>query len=243
MATKITEKVTINAADGDVVFDGVDFTLNGYIEVLSAASVTLKNCRIYGLNVPAKKNYWLKVLNDIPVKIIVEHCFFGEQSVSGNAVYNLLELNAELLTGSSMSYNYLKETAASHNSFNIYGITEGATVQLNGNVNECMTPQVRVGIKGDKGGMIQMHDNSIVAVNPEYDGELADWYGLVCIQPYGKKTTTMSRLVVETADTQLPEGQTQVAYGYSGNSDTLLDESTAPTVIVDGTQIELPIFH
>ena len=48
--TKITDLVTINAPGKDIVFDGFDFTDHGYIRILGAGSVTIRNCRIYGLD-------------------------------------------------------------------------------------------------------------------------------------------------------------------------------------------------
>lgn len=46
--TRITNTLTINAPGKDVVFDGLDFTENGYIKVTAAKSVVVRNCRIYG---------------------------------------------------------------------------------------------------------------------------------------------------------------------------------------------------
>lgn len=77
--TRITNTLTINAPGKDVVFDGLDFTENGYIKVTAAKSVVVRNCRIYGLNVEsAKKNYWFMVSAQSPVMVEIENCFFGD---------------------------------------------------------------------------------------------------------------------------------------------------------------------
>jgi len=243
MSTKITEKVVVNAPAGDIVFDGVDFTLNGYIEVVAANSVTLKNCRVYNLNTPNAKNYFLKVIGDIPMVLVIENCFFGPQNVSGNSLYNLIEPNAELKTGSSMSKNFLKKTAASHNSFNIYGVEDGALIKMNDNVLPGFTPGFRIGVKGDKACTIEIKNNTIVAFDEATDGTDPNWYALCCVQPYSTKTVSMAKAVINASGNHLPENATNVVYGYSGAKDTMLDETTAPVYNLDGTATPLTIYH
>ena len=73
MSTVISEKLIINGVGSEVVLDGFDFTSNGYVEVNNASSVVIKNCRIYGIVPVAAKSFWLRVYNDIPVKLVVEN--------------------------------------------------------------------------------------------------------------------------------------------------------------------------
>ena len=64
MATKITKPITINGEGKTVIFDGFDFTEEGYIRVINAEELVITNCRIYNLsNDPdstTSRGYWLK---------------------------------------------------------------------------------------------------------------------------------------------------------------------------------------
>ena len=107
MATIISEKLTINGEGSKVVLDGFDFTGSGYVDVKNASSVVIKNCRVYGMNCEdAVKNYWLRIYNDIPVKLVVENNFFGDNAGTKGKMYNLIEPTAQLTNGSSISNNY-----------------------------------------------------------------------------------------------------------------------------------------
>lgn len=238
MATVISEKMTINGAGSEVVFDGFDFTDNGYIDIKNASSVVIKNCRVYGIVPTAAKSYWLRVYNDIPVKLVVENCFFGSNPASGsNKMYNLFEPNAKLETGSSFSNNYFKADCCTHNIYNIYGCSDDAFINVNGNHFE-LNNSVRIGVKGDIKCVINMRDN-VIDINdptgsPDYDG-------VACIQPYGKQTTSFKNMDIILSGNQLPEGQ--IIYAYSGSNDTMMDSDTIPTVIIDGKKVVLPIHH
>lgn len=238
MSTVISEKLIINGVGSEVVLDGFDFTSNGYVEVNNASSVVIKNCRIYGIVPVAAKSFWLRVYNDIPVKLVVENCFFGSNPASGsNKVYNLFEPYAKLENGSSFSNNYFKVDCCTHNICNIYGCVNGAFVNVNGNHFE-LNNAVRIGVKGDVKCTINMRDNIIdandPAGSPTYDG-------IACIQPYNKQTTSFANMNVVLSGNTLPEGQ--IIYAYSGSADTMMDETTIPEVIVNGKLIELPIYH
>ncbi len=238
-ATQITEKFTVNGATSEVIFDGVDFTLNGYIEVKNAKSVTLRNCRIYGLTTSAK-SYWLKVLGNIDMKLTIENCFFG---VNGSKMYNLIEPNAKLADGTSFSNNYLKAHSASHNSFCVYGVQDGAVININDNALECYTPGFRVGPKGDAACTIELKNNTVAGYLSELDGSCTDYFGLLCVQPYGTLTTSMSKMVINSEGNSMPENATSVVYGYSGTKDTLLDETTAPTLMEGDQKADMVIYH
>lgn len=238
MATVISEKLMINGADSEVVLDGLDFTGNGFVEVRNAASVTIRNCRVYNIVPAAAKSFWLRIFNDIPVKLTVEHCFFGDNPVSGsNKLYNLFELTAKLLDGSAIRDNYFTDGCCVHNACNIYGCADSAVISISGNHFE-LNNSIRLGVKGNVPCTIQMRDNVVDANDPAGS---PDWDGLVCIQPYATQTKSFQHMRVLLSGNQLPEGQ--AIYGYSGKTDTMLNEETAPKVIVDGRVIQLPIYH
>lgn len=239
MVTVISEKLTINGVGAEVVFDGFDFTGNGYVEVKNASSVVIKNCRVYDMNVESTaKNYWLKIYNDIPVKLIVENNFFGDNLGTAGSMYNLIEPNAKLMSGSSISDNYFTAGCCAHNVINVYGCADDAIINVNGNVIEMTAGGVRIGVKGEPVCHINVRDNKVLAENPAY----SDIYqGLVTVQPYGKATTSFANMTVAMSGNELP--CEQIIYAYYGAQDTKMDENTIPKVIIDGKNFNLPIIH
>ena len=240
MATKITKKLTIQAEGKDVVLDGMDFTADGYVVITAAASVTVKNCRVYKMNVEgATKNYWLTISGDIPVKVIIENNYFGDSVGTAGSMYNLLEMNAEFLDGSSISSNYFTANVVTHNTVNVYGASEYAKIKINGNVFEISSSTVRIGVKKEPTCFIEMKNNVVKA---DRAGDDPRWYGLALVQPYGKQTTTFANMTITLEKNSIPG--TQLIYGYSGANDTPMDETTMPTIIIDGKEAtEVPIYH
>ena len=238
MFTKITEKLTINGVGKDIVFDGFDFTGNGYVEIKNAKSVTIRNCRIYGLNVEgAAKNYWLKVIGDIETQLVVEHCFFGKNPGTKGVMYNIIEPNAKLATGSSISHNYFTADSCTHNTFSAYGMMEGAELDICGNTFEVCAASVRIGVKGSPKCTINACNNTVLANDPRYGD--AD-QGLLCIQPYGKSTTTFANMTINANDNVLPTEQ--VMYGCYYSADTPMTAETMPKMFVDGQPYEAAIY-
>ena len=241
MATKITEKVTINAAGKDVVIDGVDFTDNGYVEVHNATSITIRNCRVYDMNVEgATKNYWLRIYGDIITKIVISGCFFGESIGTVGNMYNLLEPTAKLADGSSISGNYFEDGCCTHNTINIYGADENANIYVNGNHFEVSAGTIRIGVKGEPTCYVHLNNNHVDADNPN---EPDDYQGIMMIQPYGKATTTFANMTINLNNNH--SANEQVVYAYSGANDTMLDDTTMPTILLDGTDItdDVVIYH
>lgn len=237
--TKITELLTINGAGKHVVLDGFDFTADGYVKVLNAACVEIRNCRVYDLNVEnAKKNYWLKVDSSAPLKLIVENCFFGDNSGVQGVSYNLIEPNVNLADGSSFSNNYFARKCCTHNTINLYGAVENATITVSGNVFEASAGTVRIGVKGQPICTILMDGNVIKNHDSAYS---VDYAGLVTVQPYGKQTTSFANMAIYMSNTKVPTEQ--LVYGYSGTNDTELTVARMPKVYVDGQQISVPIYY
>lgn len=233
MATKITKPITINGEGKSVVFDGFDFTEEGYIRVINAAEVVVTNCRIYNLSKDpdstTSKGYWLKTLGDKETKISITYCFFG---ANNNTVYNMFELNTKLKNGSSFSNNYFVENSCTHNHINLYGAAEGATIDINNNVFE-LTGGVRIGIKQEPVCTINVKGNTVLKTTDD------EWAGLICIQPYGKQTTSFANMTVNINNLTIPSKQ--VAYYYVGSNDTPLPtKESRGKVYIDGVLTQLP---
>lgn len=237
--TKITKLLTIDAPKKDVVFDGVDFTEDGFVKVANANSVTFRNCRVYKLNTSgAAKNYWLLVNTTDPIRIAVELCFFGGNPRSAGAVYNLLEPHAILSDGSLVSQNYFVGDCCTHNAVNIYGAEDGSRLEVDRNVFELSAGTVRIGVKGKPECLIDVSGNRVLANNPAYTDEDA---GIVTVQPYGKSTSTFANMTVTMDGNECPSEQ--LIYGYYGSADTVLTDDKMPRILVDGAEIKAPIYH
>lgn len=237
--TKITELLTIDGAGKTVVLDGFDFTENGYVKILNAEDVVVRNCRVYGLNVEdAKKNYWLKAESSSPVKIEVKNCFFGDSIGSNGNMYNLIEPHVVLSDGSSFSENYFTAKCCIHNTINLYGAAEGAKILVNENVFESSAGTVRIGVQGVPHCTIEVSRNKVLANNEMYTE--AD-FGIVTVQPYGKQTETFENMTVLMDGNSCPSEQ--LIYGYSGQQDTVLTDENMPKIYVNGELIHAPIYH
>ena len=96
MATIFKEVVTVNAPGQDVVFDGCDFTEQGYLSIEAAKSVKIINCRFYSV-------YSSAVSVDGETKLMVSYSYFGKDSI--------ISVNSEIEDGSFISNNYFKDEA------------------------------------------------------------------------------------------------------------------------------------
>lgn len=238
MATVISEKLTINGASSEVVLDGFDFTGNGYVDVKNASSVVIKNCRVYGMNCEgAAKNYWLRIYNDIPVKLVIENNFFGDNVGTNGKMFNLIEPTAQLMNGSSISNNYFTAGCCTHNIINVYGAVDNSEININGNVVEMTAGGIRIGVKGDKICTINVRNNKVLATNPAYTNEDQ---GLVTIQPYNKSTTSFANMTIAISGNELP--CEQIVYGGYTSKDTVLDDKTMPKVIINGKVANVVIY-
>lgn len=237
-STQFTSKVTIDGDGIDVLFDGVDFTQSGFVEILNAKSVTFKNCRVYGLLARAAKDYWLKApRSNKPTKLVFETCFFGPSNPNGaNKMYNLIEANFPMANGSSFSYNYINRQCCTHNVFSVYNVEDDATIKINGNVFEYSDGSVRIGMIGAPKCTIAMNDNNVQS-GPE-DGV---WAGITCIQPYEHSdpeiaTQTFAGVTITMSGNKTPTDQQY--YLYQGTRSAFdITAETAPTIILNGTTL------
>lgn len=237
--TKITDKMTINAAGSSIVLDGFDFTENGFLEVLDADNIVVRNCRIYGLNVEAAaKNYWFHASSSSPIKVTIENCFFGNNPGIAGTLYNLIEPHIVMEDGSGICRNYFNANCCTHNAINIYGVHENACISIRDNVFEVSAGTVRIGVKGEPVCEIDVSRNIVIANNPNYSEADA---GIVTIQPYGTQTSTFANMTVRMDNNKCPSEQ--LIYGYSGEKDTVLTSENMPTILINGEPVNAPIYH
>ncbi len=235
MSTSITKKVTINGEGKNIILDGLDFTADGCLEVRQAASLVVRNCRVFGLNAPNSRNYWLKIIGDIPVCVQIEHCYFGKNPAK---LYNLFEMAATLQDGSHMDDNYFAAGCCAHSVMGIYGAEEEATIHIDRNVFEESAGAIQISVKHAPRCSFEICANKVEA---NKTGESEMWYGLCCIQPCGTDTETFANMTILFDGNELP--CEQIAYGYSDSKDTRLENENMPAVTVNGEAAVLPIYH
>lgn len=228
MSTVFTKPVVINAPEKDVVFNGVDFTKDALITITAAKSVTIKNCRFYGL-APTKKSMGV-VINANDMKLTVEGCFFG---LNGEKLYNFFEMNGKLADGSSISRNYFVWGCCSHNEVNIYNVVNGATV----NVNNNYIGSIRIGTKG------AAKDVTINFKSNEYnlnDNPDPDWLNLIVIQPYGNQTSSFNGVTVNVDNTKTALADDKLVCIFTNpTGDTKFNwQTNYPILYVNGKLIE-----
>lgn len=237
--TKITEKMVIDANGKDVVLNGLDFTKNGYLEIKNANMVVVKNCRVYKLNCESSsKNYWLKVLGDIPIQLKVINSFFGDNIGTKGKLYNLFEMNAKLKSESTFSNNWFTANCCTHNTINIYGAEDGATIYSNGNHYADGYHSIRIGIKGNPVCKVIFNDNDLQFISEEPD--YLKWATMVTIQPYGTETTDFKNLTISASGNRLSYNKTPIL-GYFGSKDTPLSRESMPTIESSDIDHKVPI--
>ena len=236
MATIFTKPVVVNAPEKDVVFDGCDFTAEALVQITAARSLTIKNCRFYGLIPNKSKSYGITMDKAAKMKLIIENCFFGDNADDEkNKLYNLLELTGSLMDGSSISKNYFTKGCCTHNQINIYQVDQDAAVNVNNNIAMYSANMCRIGLMGEPKCVINMVGNAYYETDPS-DGY--DYAGLVLIQPYGKQTMSLNGLELHVDKTKNGTSIDQIIYLYAGGSDTPFNRKTNyPVVYVDGELI------
>ena len=231
--TVCNKPITVNASNGIVIFDGIDFTGEALISLNDAKEVYFKNCRFYKLTPNTKKTMAINSKSSVEMKLVVEKCFFGENpNVGTNAVYHILEGNIKAADGSSFSENYFVKGCNTHNAINFYDVVNGATIGINKNVFEYSGSAVRLGIKGAAKATFLMNGNTYLATDPSDGG---DWAGFLTIQPYGKSTTSWNDVTIKLSNTENKSGVKQLVVFFANSSDTHFDRTkNFPKLYVDG---------
>lgn len=231
--TVCNKPITVNASNGIVIFDGIDFTGEALISLNDAKEVYFKNCRFYKLTPSTKKTMAINSKSSVEMKLVVEKCFFGENpNVGTNAVYHILEGNIKAADGSSFSENYFVKGCNTHNVINFYDVVNGATIGINKNVFEYSGSAVRLGIKGAAKATFLMNGNKYLTTDPSEGG---DWAGFLTIQPYGKSTTSWNDVTIKLSNTENKSGVKQLVVFFANPSDTHFDRTkNFPKLYVDG---------
>lgn len=231
--TVCNKPITVDASEGVVIFDGIDFTGEALITLNSAKEVYFKNCRFYKLTPNTKKTMAITSKASIELKLVVEKCFFGENpNIDTNAIYHILEGNFKAANGSSFSENYFVKGCNTHNTISFYDVVDGATIGINKNVFEYSGSAVRLGIKGAAKATFIMNGNTYLTTDTTNGGE---WAGLLTIQPYGAVTTSWNDVTIKLSNTENKSAYKQLVVFFANASDTHFDRTkNFPKLYIDG---------
>ena len=226
-STKFTQLLTINAPGKNVTVDGIDFTENGYVEVKAAKSVTIKNCRIYGIIGSAAKEAWMATATGENVKVTMTGCFFGNNLVESGNKLSVAQLNG-LISGSSVSSNYVKLSAATEAAFQIGEAADNSIIKFDNNEFEGYNGYV-LNLTGSPKVNYSFAGNAILGRSEIIDMKTA---GLVCIN-ITKDTVDLSGVNISVPNLEMPENLLYPVYGEVSDDATVTAEQI-PDVKVNG---------
>lgn len=196
-------------------------------------SFVMTDCVFGGHNIPddTTKVMPIALTSEEPTLVIIEGNTFEDEPKSS---YNLIDIYAQLMDGSSISNNEFSANSCRHNSISLYGLDNDAEVKICENHAELSINMVRVGFKGTPKGTVYMERNSYDATD-----ETPEYQGLFLVQPYGNKTLSFAGVNIHVVDTTYPAG-TQLGYIYAGDKDTPWTDDNKPAIYVDGQKVEVP---
>lgn len=231
----LTGPITATAnEDGEIGLSLANLKLTGDATITTGPGVSyfcMDNCVFAGHNV-TKKTMPINITADTPILMKVSGNTFGDQPKDA---YNLFEVRGYLKDGSTFTDNDFSAKSCGHNMISLYGIQDGATVQITYNRAEYSANVVRLGFRGEPVGTVIMTGNSYETTDadPEYGG-------LFLIQPYSTSTTSMAGLKVIASDNTKPTADEQIGYLWAGEKDMEFTAETVPTVEVDGKKVTFP---
>lgn len=218
-----------NAEPVKVELSGVKLSGDAIISASNAQEVIMDGCIFEGHNLTAK-TMPVAVTTENPMKLVIENCTFGDQN---NFSYNLIDVYGKLANGSSISNNTFSNASCSHNQISLYGVEDGAVVNINNNKCARSANLVRIGFKGEPNCTVNMIGNSYDATD---DND--EWAGLFLVQPYGTQTTSFAKTTINVEKTTMSNPGGQLCYLYAGTNDTQFTDDNKPTIIVDGVVID-----
>ena len=217
-----------------VQIGGVKLTGDALVKVGAGVECfVMTDCVFGGHNIPddTTKVMPIALTSEEPTLVIIEGNTFEDEPKSS---YNLIDIYAQLMDGSSISNNEFSANSCRHNSISLYGLDNDAEVKICENHAELSINMVRIGFKGTPKGTVYMERNSYDATD-----ETPEYQGLFLVQPYGNKTLSFAGVNIHVVDTTYPAG-TQLGYIYAGDKDTPWTDDNKPAIYVDGQKVEVP---
>lgn len=228
--TILTGAITVNVGNEDsVAIRNLTLTGDALVKVNSGYGFEMSNCVFGGHNITTK-TMPVAISNADPMLVTISDNTFKAEPTGS---YNLIDVYAKLIDGSTISYNTFETGCCAHNQISLYGIDDGAKVYINNNYAAESKNLVRIGFKGAPEGTVMFADN-------RYDSTDSDelWQGLFLVQPYGHETSSFAKLNIMISGTVYPAG-TQLCYLYAGGNDTKFSDDNKPSATLDGAPYEI----
>ena len=239
MSTKFTQPITIDAPGGDIVFDGVDFVDNGIVNIVTANSVTFRNCRFYNIALDAMNKVSLisdgSKSNTAGYKLVIENCYFGK-----SGAYNMINLYQPLHDGSSFSHNYCKTNCANDDRFSCYTAVKDAEYKFNGNEFEHYTHNgFQFSFRDDADVVVNINDNMIGFPDPMLNYEDR---GIARFRPFPNATTSFEHVVVNASGNKFAGEVDRIVWAQrKSEKDIVLTEENVPTYYLNGIATPMEI--
>ena len=228
----INNTITCNK-NASLSVEGCALTNNAYILTDQAKKLELTNVKFVGYTPNGTKSYLVRGngFKDEPTLLTVSGCYFGKNNnTDEKAIYNMLECNMKLADGSKFENLYFSKDACSHNPINIYDVEEGATIDINNVHFEDVNKGIRIGVIGEPKCTINIDNVSYGVIDPDAE----DNYPLICVQPYGRETTSFKNMTINITNVKGIDRDKLTYFLYSGSNDLELTDENKPKIYVNG---------
>lgn len=230
LSAPFTVKVADTTDPVTVAVEGVTFTGSAQVKVDSSVDeFALRGCIFDGITYTAKTMPIAITTNATkPMLLEITDCTFGDL---GSYSYNLIDVYAPLMAGSTISNNTFRAASCVHNQISLYGLDTDGVIEISNNYVEDSKNLVRIGFKGAPVGTVEILENTMLKT------DAGEWAGLCCVQPYGSATTTMAGLKIVLNGNVNKTTEDQLIYMYAGGSDTKFTDDNKPTIEIDGKDV------
>lgn len=221
----------------DITIDGVALTGAATLDLNTANSFTLKHSIIKGYtpdsSISEKKVCGIYNEAYDPMLVTIVDNYFADPA-EGYNIFNLININAALKDGSSISMNYFSENCCTHNQINLYNVEEGANVEICKNNIRMSKNAIRLGIVGNPTYTMNIDGNNY----NDTDTANPDYAGLLLIQPKNTETEGWNNAIININNTTHTD-DLQLFYLYAGETDTPFTSENIPTINVNGVKQDL----
>ena len=214
----------------EVELSGLDMTDNARIVVNHATSVTVDNCVFKMLNFSDDSNDQSTVIDmkaDEKTFVCISNNTF--KTTDGIIPRSIIQVFPQMTELSKIVNNRFERDCCTGNTIILYGLDRNGDVEVSHNYCEQSRNMLVIRFRGIVNGRIAIVDNT-------YETTTSDvkYAGLVCVEPYLDETKDMHMLDISISDTKNFTGSDQIVYLYSAQGDAILDETTRPTIYIDG---------
>ena len=235
----INNIMTIDANGEDVILDGLKFSGNARIKVISCASLVIKNCTFSRIVKDQINDFIIQTAGSSKVRFIFEN-----NLVEKNAVSKVFDFQGMLLDGSEIISNYFEHSGTTSILGDIYTIAENSLINISRNKLGPFNGKFRIMLAGKPNVVLNVENNNVLwrEIIPIDDEN--KFIGIIAIEPLGLKTETYSNMTIYLNENVSPAKQLIYAYSPQDSSkSTILDSSNVPITFLNGERYNIPIYY